>query len=119
MEAIHLACCGFDCCKCPFFEYTRTRDAALEKKLIEKFSTPQKQFTADDLICYGCRADNASAHKFCAECAIRLCALGRGLQNCGQCAFFPCSTLKKSIHPDNPSYKVLAEIHAAKHEPLS
>ena len=89
MKTKHLACCGFDCGNCPFFIYTETRDAELGKKLIEKFSTPQKTFTTDDLICFGCHADTASAHKFCAECAIRLCSIGRGLQSCGQCKDFP------------------------------
>lgn len=64
MKTKHLACCGFDCGNCPFFIYTETRDAELGKKLIEKFSTPQKTFTTDDLICFGCHADTASAHKF-------------------------------------------------------
>ena len=45
MKTKHLACCGFDCGNCPFFIYTETRDAELGKKLIEKFSTPQKTFT--------------------------------------------------------------------------
>lgn len=114
MKTKHLACCGFDCGNCPFFIYTETRDAELGKKLIEKFSTPQKTFTTDDLICFGCHADTASAHKFCAECAIRLCSIGRGLQSCGQCKDFPCPTLTRSIHSDTPSYELLLKIHARK-----
>lgn len=73
---------------------------------------PQKTFTTDDLICFGCHADTASAHKFCAECAIRLCSIGRGLQSCGQCKDFPCPTLTRSIHSDTPSYELLLKIHA-------
>lgn len=112
MKTKHLACCGFDCGNCPFYIYTETRDTELGKKLIEKFSTPQKTFTTDDLICFGCHADTASAHKFCAECAIRLCSIGRGLQSCGQCKDFPCPTLTRSIHSDTPSYELLLKIHA-------
>ena len=50
MKTKHLACCGFDCGNCPFFIYTETRDAELGKKLIEKFSTPQKTFTTDAML---------------------------------------------------------------------
>ena len=52
MKTKHLACCGFDCGNCPFFIYTETRDAELGKKLIEKFSTPQKTFTTDNEYVY-------------------------------------------------------------------
>ena len=38
--------------------------------------------------CPGCRLENA-----CGQCAIRDCAVGKGVSCCSQCALFPCARL--------------------------
>jgi hypothetical protein len=85
-----IAYCGLDCAKCDAYVATQSGDrAALEQvaaKWREQFSAPE--MTADSILCDGCPAsDNGGrlAH-YCSLCAIRACAIERGLANCAHCA---------------------------------
>jgi hypothetical protein len=44
------------------------------------------------LVCRGCKAEIVAAH--CADCEMRRCARARALTSCGECADYPCETLR-------------------------
>jgi hypothetical protein len=46
---------------------------------------------AKDLVCEGCLSDVLGAP--CRQCAIRDCAVSRGITHCSQCGDFPCQTI--------------------------
>lgn len=82
-----LAACGLYCGACyhyrasfPEGSYLLER-AAAEGRSLDHFS------------CQGCRSNRLYIHPGCSQCAIRACALRRGLLHCGQCAHLPCQQL--------------------------
>ena len=85
-----IAYCGLQCSKCDAYVATQSGDrAALEQvaaKWCEQFNAPE--ITADGIICDGClnTADGGRVAYYCTICAIRACAVERGLANCAHCA---------------------------------
>ncbi|MBQ1685737.1 MAG: DUF3795 domain-containing protein [Clostridia bacterium] len=109
----HMAYCGFDCGGCPMFRATVDDDAELRAKLIEKYSTPEKQLTADDVKCFGCKAAERYVHPYCNECAIRCCAVSHGIGfNCGECAEYPCGEIVRRIPENGQSRANMDEVNA-------
>lgn len=85
-----IAPCGIDCSVCDAFIATRDNNAALKQKLADNF---KKQFGKDisfaELDCDGCSPEGRHIG-FCARCAIRSCAFGKGYATCAECSEFPC-----------------------------
>ena len=84
-----IAACGLDCAHCPAYVATMANDAAALKKVAEDWG---RQFgfapDADKVRCHGCLATDGLQIGHCAECEIRLCALGKGYATCAACPDF-------------------------------
>ncbi len=81
-----IACCGIDCEKCDARIATVNDDDALREQTARKWSVMNNapEITADTIHCMGCRADGAK-FGYCAMCAIRSCAAGKGFETCAEC----------------------------------
>ncbi len=89
-----IAYCGLVCTDCPAYLATQAED---EKKARETADLWAREYgikvTVADVWCDGCSAEGKKcAH--CAECEIRACGIGNGVENCGRCADFPCSKIE-------------------------
>jgi hypothetical protein len=85
-----IAACGLDCAACPAYIAARTNDEALRKKTAEEWS---KSFGFDckpEMVnCHGCLATDGVQIGHCAECEVRICAVGgKSLKNCAACGEF-------------------------------
>jgi hypothetical protein len=81
-----LAPCGLYCGACGIRIADAENDAALKEKLARAYGLEPRQ-----IACEGCLSDKR--FEFCAACAIRSCAQGKGLEGCFQCAEFPCERI--------------------------
>ncbi len=81
-----IAYCGLDCAQCPGRIATVTNDDALRAKTAaawkESFGFP---LGPEAINCLGCKGEGAKIGH-CSECGMRLCAIGRGVRDCGACA---------------------------------
>ncbi len=82
--------CGDDCSRCP--RYTATLESDKEKlervkELWIAFGWRSPDVSVEDLKCSGCAAGNKCSYQ-----ALRDCAFGKGLDNCGLCPDYPCAT---------------------------
>lgn len=100
MEKKYIAACGLDCAKCNAFLASKNDDNALRKKTAEEWAKAYGfAFTPEMINCHGCFATDGVQIGHCAECEMRICAIGKKLSNCGECGDFPC--------------KVVSDFHAA------
>lgn len=92
-----LCYCGINCDECTAYKGTVTGDISLLEKAAGSYWGGA--YSAKDWVCLGCQpADQPILAKFCAECKIRKCAVGRGIQSCAACAEFEnCSQLHDFI----------------------
>ena len=80
--------CGNDCAACP--RYTEEPHAKSEAELLHtariwfRIGYRDRIVTKEEIACKGCKADNPCRYR------IASCAAAKSVQNCGQCAEFPC-----------------------------
>lgn len=95
---IIVAACGLNCSACPAFVATAAGDLAALAKLAEDWG---RQFgfsaTAESVRCHGCHATDGLQIGHCAECAVRLCAVGKGHETCATCDQYGCSTMRSFV----------------------
>jgi hypothetical protein len=108
-----IAYCGLDCAACEAYVATQNHDMQALKQVAEKWS---KEFgvaiPAEGCICDGCLGDGRKiAH--CDECAVRRCAVGRGVENCAHCDDYGCKTLADFWKLVPEAKVTLEEIHKA------
>ncbi len=86
MKPILIAYCGLNCKKCEAYKATIDNDDELRKKVAAEWSDLNKvEITKEMINCEGCRA-NGKKTPFCDNlCPIRLCALGKNVETCGDC----------------------------------
>ena len=91
-----IAYCGLVCSDCPAWRATRDGD---DEALAGVAALWSKQFgidfAPDDCRCTGCIGEERPQISFIAECRIRKCAMGRGLDSCARCDDYPCKLLQK------------------------
>jgi len=79
-----LGYCGINCDTCPAYRGTITTDRELLEKAMADYGKEGQ--TIEDWVCLGCTpGDQGFLATYCAECAIRACAVERGVQNCAAC----------------------------------
>ncbi len=85
-----IAICGLVCTACEGYLATQANDQAWKERLAEKARTEYgaKDATADNVTCDGCIAVGKRLSGYCLTCEIRACGLGRGVENCAECAEF-------------------------------
>jgi hypothetical protein len=89
-----IAVCGLDCAQCPAYIATMTNDEELRKKTAVEWN---KSFGFEGgpeaINCHGCLATDGVQVGYCAQCGIRLCAVGKGKANCAVCSDYGCPTV--------------------------
>jgi hypothetical protein len=85
-----VAPCGLYCGACTI----RLAGKSGHRQLLEEIaavltSREGKSIRADDLACEGCLSDGAVAI-VCRDCALRACALEKGVGHCSCCPEYPC-----------------------------
>jgi hypothetical protein len=91
-----LGYCGINCAECSAYKGTVTTDMALLEKAAGSFW--DGAYSAQEWVCLGCTpADQPFLAKFCAQCKIRGCAIGKGVQNCAACADHESCTMLKDF----------------------
>jgi hypothetical protein len=96
-----LGYCGIDCKACPAYEGTITTNPDLLRKSAGSFW--DGAYSAAEWVCLGCTpADQQFLAKFCSQCKIRVCAIGKGIQNCAACDDYDsCPTLHEFIKSES------------------
>lgn len=88
------AICGPSCTQCQAYIATRNNDKKeLEHIAAEWTKGLGRTFTADDIICDGCRVPGGRLSSYCATCEIRICARSKGAITCAHCAECPCEKI--------------------------
>jgi len=88
-----IAVCGLVCNECRAFIATQEDDDGKREEVVEAWSTERESLTTADLDCDGCQTGKR-LFRFCLVCGPRLCALGKGFENCSSCAGYPCGKLE-------------------------
>ncbi|MGI6162864.1 MAG: DUF3795 domain-containing protein [Bacillota bacterium] len=89
------AICGPRCDKCPSYNATKSGDRdALQRVANEWTEAMGRTFTADDILCDGCRVEGARLSSYCDDCDIRLCALSKNNPTCAHCSEYPCDKIR-------------------------
>lgn len=82
-----IAYCGLDCEGCDARAATVNEDEGLRAKVAKLWSELNGvEITPDMIHCLGCRVDGVKTPYCDALCPIRRCALGKGVETCGDCA---------------------------------
>lgn len=88
--------CGLVCSDCPAYAATQAEDwDALERVAAqwrEEFDAPN--ITVESIKCDGCPGTEGRKVGHWYECEMRMCAMDRGLANCGHCADYACEKLE-------------------------
>ena len=81
-----IAYCGLDCSKCDAYQATINNDQELRIKTAQKWSELNHiEIKPEDINCMGCRMNGVKT-VFCDKlCPIRLCAVKKNVNTCGQC----------------------------------
>ena len=81
-----IAYCGLDCEACEARVATINDDEALRKKVAKEWSELNGvEITSEMIHCVGCRIDGVKTPYCDSLCPIRQCAMGRGVETCGDC----------------------------------
>jgi hypothetical protein len=101
------AYCGLDCSVCDAYNAHQFDDQARREATAKKWSEMYKaDIKPEDINCTGCKSESEVKFRHCSECAVRSCATGRGLGNCGRCEEYPCERIKPIIEavPDAKAF---------------
>jgi len=85
--------CGPSCKTCQAYIATRSGKEALAKIALEWTIAMNRTFTADDIICDGCRVSGGRRSAYCGGCDIRNCAISKGHDMCSSCESSPCEKI--------------------------
>lgn len=82
-----IAYCGLDCEKCDAYLATINDDQALREKTAKLWAElNDAPILPEHINCEGCRVNGAKTVYCDSLCAIRQCALKKGVITCGRCA---------------------------------
>ena len=102
----NIACCGLDCEQCDAYIATLDDDQALREKTAKLWAElNHAPILPEHINCQGCRADGVKT-VFCEQiCAVRCCALQRGVATCGDCPEMESCPTVGAIFANNPQAK--------------
>jgi hypothetical protein len=111
-----IAFCGLSCSTCQIHLATAETDF-IRKKLMR---TSIADFLAENYKmkiqpqeitdCDGCRAETGRLFSGCRGCEIRICALGKSIENCACCSEFACDKLREIFRTEAGARCRLEEI---------
>ncbi len=104
-----IAYCGLDCEKCDAYLATIHDDQALREKTSALWSKLNNApILPEHINCEGCRMDGIKTVYCDSLCAIRQCALKKGMTTCGGCPDLEkCQTVGAIIDNDSDALKNL------------
>jgi hypothetical protein len=109
-----IAYCGLVCSDCPGLIATQANDLVALERLAEQvrveYNNPNA--TVASVMCDGCLTASARKCSYCAECAIRACAVAQGVENCAYCEAYACEKLAGFFAMAPNARPVLDEIRA-------
>lgn len=83
----YIAYCGLDCGTCEARLATVNHDEALRRKVAKEWTELNGvEITPEMIHCVGCRIDGVKTPYCESLCPIRQCAVGKGVETCGDCA---------------------------------
>ncbi|MHB8084860.1 MAG: DUF3795 domain-containing protein [Dehalococcoidia bacterium] len=95
-----LAYCGLQCFKCPAYLATQTDDNKLRADCAQLWSKWAKiTIKPEQINCDGCKA-GGRLFFFCNACAVKKCAIGKGLDTCALCSDYVCEKLQDLMKLD-------------------
>ena len=96
--------CGLDCERCDAYLATVHDDQALREKTARLWAElNQAPILPEHINCEGCRGKGAKT-VFCESlCAIRRCAMKKGLSTCGGCPDFAACSTMQAFASQNPT----------------
>ena len=96
--------CGLDCAACDAYLATIRNDQALREKTAKLWAElNQAPILPEHINCLGCRGDGVKT-VFCEQlCAIRRCALQRGVATCGGCPELESCQTVGAVTKNNPA----------------
>ena len=90
-----IAFCGIDCSKCIGFIATQSGKQDELEKVAKEWSIKFKaDVMPEHVVCNGCKASGDKSFHCVYLCKIRVCCLGKGLNNCAECDDYPCEDLQ-------------------------
>ena len=108
-----IAYCGLTCTECPAYQATQTNDVALAQKTADGWAQAfNAKITVADVWCDGCLVEGKKC-SHCGECAIRACAMDKGVENCAHCDEYACDTVGQIHAMAPPAKETLDAIHAS------
>ncbi len=98
-----IAYCGLDCETCDAYLATIHDDQALREKTAKLWAElNQAPILPEHIRCEGCREDGAKTVYCESLCAIRRCALKRGMATCGDCPDMETCRTVGAVLSNNP-----------------
>ena len=96
-----LGYCGINCHTCPAYQGTVNTRIDLLEKAVSEYG--EGETTSKDWVCLGCPpADQQILATYCATCAVRACAVDKGVQNCAVCAEYKtCERIQQFLEGDS------------------
>lgn len=83
----NIAYCGLDCEKCDAYLATKNNDQALRERTARLWAELNNApILPEHINCEGCRADGVKTVYCESHCAVRRCAVGKGVATCGDCS---------------------------------
>ncbi len=80
-----ISCCGLNCLECGAYRATAANDDKIRIETAKEWSQMhQTDIKPEDINCKGCTAKDGH-FDFCTKCELRLCATGKGHDNCAHC----------------------------------
>ena len=98
-----IAICGLDCEKCDAYIATKNNDQTLREKTAKLWSELNSTtILPEHIYCEGCRMDGKKTVYCDSLCAIRQCALKKGVTTCGDCPEIEQCPTVEAIFAHNP-----------------
>lgn len=99
----NLSVCGLNCATCDFMRAGQG-DKAKQKEIIDWFKRDfDEEITPEETMCMGCRGPRET--HWSPDCALRNCAIERGVTSCYMCEDFICSKLDAFSNDGHSSHK--------------
>lgn len=96
--------CGLDCEKCDAYIATKNNDQALREKTAKLWAELNNApILPEHINCEGCRVDGKKTIYCDSLCAIRQCALKKGVTTCGDCPEMDGCPIVGTLHANNPT----------------
>jgi hypothetical protein len=87
--------CGDNCLLCPRYvatQYGSAEELEKTKALWVRLGLRDPDFSAQEMVCFGCRPEIE-----CAYPELRSCAHKKGVDTCGLCAEYPCGLISAAF----------------------